>query len=213
MKAAYLSEFFGTAALLLVVAGSGVMGEGLSDGIDGIALLANSISTGAALYVLISLLAPVSGAHFNPLVTAYFWITKSIETRVAAIYMTLQCFGAVTGVLVTHLLFDLPIFQVSAKVREGLGIAVSEWVSVVTLLSVIVLGLRFAKQSVPLLVALTVTAGYWFTSSTFFANPAVSIARTFTDTFVGISPTDLSMFLIAQIVGLVSFLGLRKLCN
>ena len=213
MKAAYLSEFFGTAALLLVVAGSGVMGEGLSDGIDGIALLANSISTGAALYVLISLLAPVSGAHFNPLVTAYFWITKSIETRVAAIYMTLQCLGAVTGVLVTHLLFDLPIFQVSAKVREGLGIAVSEWVSVVTLLSVIVLGLRFAKQSVPLLVALTVTAGYWFTSSTFFANPAVSIARTFTDTFVGISPTDLSMFLIAQIVGLASFLGFRKLSN
>ena len=213
MKAAYLSEFFGTAALLLVVAGSGVMGEGLSDGIDGIALLANSISTGAALYVLISLLAPVSGAHFNPLVTAYFWITKSIETRVAAIYMTRPCLGAVTGVLVTHLLFDLPIFQVSAKVREGLGIAVSEWVSVVILLSVIVLGLRFAKQSVPLLVALTVTAGYWFTSSTFFANPAVSIARTFTDTFVGISPTDLSMFLIAQIVGLVSFLGLRKLCN
>lgn len=213
MKAAYLSEFFGTAVLLLVVAGSGVMGEGLSDGIDGIALLANSISTGAALYVLISLLAPISGAHFNPLVTAYFWITKSIETRVAAIYMTLQCFGAVTGVLVTHLLFDLPIFQVSTKVREGLGIAVSEWVSVVILLSVIVLGLRFAKQSVPLLVALTVTAGYWFTSSTFFANPAVSIARTFTDTFVGISPTDLSMFLIAQIVGLASFLGLRKLSS
>jgi len=213
MKAAYLSEFFGTAALLLVVAGSGVMGEGLSDGIDGIALLANSISTGAALYVLISLLAPVSGAHFNPLVTAYFWIIKSIETRVAAIYMTLQCFGAVTGVLVTHLLFDLPIFQVSTKVREGLGIAVSEWVSVVILLSVIVLGLRFAKQSVPLLVALTVTAGYWFTSSTFFANPAVSIARTFTDTFVGISPTDLSIFLIAQIVGLASFLGLRKLSS
>jgi hypothetical protein len=110
-------------------------------------------------------------------------------------------------------LFDLPIFQVSTKVREGLGIAVSEWVSVVILLSVIVLGLRFAKQSVPLLVALTVTAGYWFTSSTFFANPAVSIARTFTDTFVGISPTDLSIFLIAQIVGLASFLGLRKLSS
>ena len=210
MKHAYLAEFFGTSLLLLVVTGSGVMGESLAAGNAGVALLANSIATGAILFVLISLAGPISGAHFNPIVTAFFWRNGSVTARSAAIYMLFQFLGAMAGVLVAHFIFDLPLLQLSSKVRDGLGIFASEVIAVVTLLSVITLGTRYAAQALPMSIALTVTAGYWFTSSTFFANPAVSVARTLTDTFVGISPLDTPIFCLAQIVGLGVFFAVRK---
>ena len=210
MKHAYLAEFFGTGLLLLVVTGSGVMGESLAAGNAGVALLANSIATGAILFVLISLAGPISGAHFNPIVTAFFWRNGSVTARSATFYMLFQFLGAVAGVLVAHFIFDLPLLQLSSKVRDGLGIFASEVIAVVTLLSVITLGTRYAAQALPMSIALTVTAGYWFTSSTFFANPAVSVARTLTDTFVGISPLDTPIFCLAQIVGLGVFFAVRK---
>jgi len=210
MKHAYLAEFFGTGLLLLVVTGSGVMGESLAAGNAGVALLANSIATGAILFVLISLAGPISGAHFNPIVTAFFWRNGSVTARSATFYMLFQFLGAMAGVLVAHFIFDLPLLQLSSKVRDGLGIFASEVIAVVTLLSVITLGRRYAAQALPMSIALTVTAGYWFTSSTFFANPAVSVARTLTDTFVGISPLDTPIFCLAQIVGLGVFFAVRK---
>ncbi len=210
MKHAYLAEFFGTGLLLLVVTGSGVMGESLAAGNAGVALLANSIATGAILFVLISLAGPISGAHFNPIVTAFFWRNGSVTARSATFYMLFQFLGAMAGVLVAHFIFDLPLLQLSSKVRDGLGIFASEVIAVVTLLSVITLGTRYAAQALPMLIALTVTAGYWFTSSTFFANPAVSVARTLTDTFVGISPLDTPIFCLAQILGLGVFFAVRK---
>jgi glycerol uptake facilitator-like aquaporin len=210
MKHAYLAEFFGTGLLLLVVTGSGVMGESLAAGNAGVALLANSIATGAILFVLISLAGPISGAHFNPIVTAFFWRNGSVTARSATFYMLFQFLGAMAGVLVAHFIFDLPLLQLSSKVRDGLGIFASEVIAVVTLLSVITLGTRYAAQALPMSIALTVTAGYWFTSSTFFANPAVSVARTLTDTFVGISPLDTPIFCLAQIAGLGVFFAVRK---
>jgi len=205
MRLTALAEFAGTAALLLVVTGSGIMGERLAGGNDAVALLGNSIATGAGLFVLISVLGPISGAHFNPLVTAYFWVTRSIKHRTAVAFIAAQFSGAWIGVLVAHLLFDLSLLQVSSKERTGVGLLFSEAASVVILLSAITLSLRYAQHSIAMIVSLTVTAGYWFTSSTFFANPAVSIARSMTDTFVGIAPTGLPWFLAAQCFGFLAF--------
>lgn len=195
-----LTEYFGTALLLMVVTGSGVMGESLSLGNAAIALLANSIATGCGLYVLITVLGPISGAHFNPLVSAVAWRTKALSTCDFLSYTAAQVMGAVSGVWLTHLLFTLPVMQMSVKPRHGLGIWVSELVSTLVLLMVIQIGAKHAKDKLAMLVALTVTAGYWFTSSTFFANPAVTIARSLTNTFVGISPLDILGFISAQLV-------------
>lgn len=198
----YLCEFLGTAVLLAVVTGSGIMGETLSQGNAAIALLGNSIATGAALYVLISLLGPLSGAHFNPVVSTMFWKLGHLKTNELFIYWACQFLGAIFGVLVTHLLFGLEIIQESSKARDGFGIWTSEFISTLILLGVIYIGDKLAKEKIAMLVALTVTAGYWFTSSTFFANPAVTIARSLTNTFVGISPADIMGFIIAQILAI-----------
>ncbi|HSH54497.1 MAG TPA: aquaporin [Methylotenera sp.] len=198
-----LTEYLGTALLLMIVAGSGVMGESLSLGNAAIALLANSIATGCGLYVLITVLGPISGAHFNPVVSLIAWRTKALSTNEFLSYIAAQIMGAVSGVWVTHLLFTLPIIQLSTKPRHGLGIWVSELVSTLILLSVIQLGAKHAKDKLAMLVALTVTAGYWFTSSTFFANPAVTIARSLTNTFVGIAPFDILGFITAQLVAVL----------
>ncbi|HSI38293.1 MAG TPA: aquaporin [Methylotenera sp.] len=207
-----LTEYLGTALLLMVVAGSGVMGESLSLGNAAVALLANSIATGCGLYVLITVLGPISGAHFNPLVSLLAWRTKALSTHEFLSYMTAQIMGAVSGVWLTHLLFTLPVIQLSTKPRYGLGIWVSELVSTLILLSVIQLGAKQAKDKLAMLVALTVTAGYWFTSSTFFANPAVTIARSLTNTFVGIAPFDILGFISAQLVAvLLVLIFVRKL--
>ena len=199
----YLSEFIGTALLLAIIAGSGIMGETLGGGNDAVALLGNSIATGTGLYVLITLLGPISGAHFNPVVSLMFWKLGHIDKSKMVAYWVCQFTGAIAGIWLTHFIFSLPILQESSKVRTGMGMWASEFFSTLVLLSVIYLGDRSAKDRIPMLVALTVTAGYWFTSSTFFANPAVTVARSLTNTFVGIAPADTLGFIAAQIVAVV----------
>ena len=198
----YASEFLGTALLLTIVAGSGFMGESLDSGNAAVALLGNSIATGAGLFVLIVLLGPLSGAHFNPVVSLVAWRTGQLGLRKMLGYWVCQFSGAIVGIFLMHLMFHLPILQESSKVRTGLGIWVSEFVSTLILLSVIRLGESNpdSKEKLPLLIAMTVTAGYWFTSSTFFANPAVTLARSFTNTFVGIAPADVGGFVLAQVM-------------
>jgi len=200
MKDKLLSEFFGTALLLAVIAGSGVMGDSLSGGNTAIALLGNSIATGCGLYVLITVLGPVSGAHFNPAVSIMFWRSKALPTQLLIPYISAQLSGGIVGVWLTHLLFELPILQASMNPRTGVGIWVSEVVSTLALLGVIWLGVKYASEKVAMLVGMVVTAGYWFTSSTFFANPAVALARGFTDTFVGIMPAHVPAFLAAELL-------------
>ena len=204
----YISEFIGTALLLAIVAGSGLMGESLAAGNAAVALLGNSIATGAGLYALIVLLGPISGAHFNPVVSLMFWRLGHLDFKKMLAYWGCQFTGAIAGIWLTHLMFSLPIIQESTKVRTGLGIWISEFVSTLVLLSVIHIGDQEAKDRVPMLVALTVTAGYWFTSSTFFANPAVAVARSLTNTFVGIAPNDVFGFVLAEILAALVMVGL-----
>ena len=204
----YISEFVGTALLLAIVAGSGLMGESLGAGNAAVALLGNSIATGAGLYALIVLLGPISGAHFNPVVSLMFWKLGHLDFKKMLAYWGCQFTGAIAGIWLTHLMFSLPIIQESTKVRTGLGIWISEFVSTLVLLSVIRIGDQEAKDRVPMLVALTVTAGYWFTSSTFFANPAVAVARSLTNTFVGIAPNDVFGFVLAEILAALVMVGL-----
>jgi glycerol uptake facilitator-like aquaporin len=194
----FMTEFFGTALLLAVVTGSGIMGESLAAGNAAVALLGNSIATGCGLYVLISLLGPISGAHFNPVVSLMFWRMGVIDVRALYVYLCAQFSGAIAGVWLTHLMFGLPILQQADNARTGVGIWVSELVSSLVLLSVIYLGVQYAKDKIAMLVALAVTGGYWFTSSTFFANPAVTVARSLSNTFVGIAPADVMGFIAAQ---------------
>lgn len=207
----FITEFFGTALLLAVVTGSGIMGETLSNsagagaGNAAVALLGNSIATGCGLYVLISLLGPISGAHFNPIVSLMFWRMGVLNLRALYVYLCAQFSGAIAGVWLTHLMFGLPILQQADNARNGVGIWASEFVSTLVLLGVIYLGIRVAKEKIAMLVALTVTAGYWFTSSTFFANPAVTIARSLSNTFVGITPIDIVGFITAQLLALAVF--------
>ena len=203
----YLAEFIGTALLLAIVVGSGFMGETLGAGNAAVALLGNSIATGAGLYVLITLLGPVSGAHFNPVVSLMSWKLGQLDLKKMLGYWACQFSGAIAGIWLTHLLFSLPILQESTKVRTGLGIWASEFVSTLILLAAIRIGDQVAKDKLPMLVALTVTAGYWFTSSTFFSNPAVALARGFTNTFVGISPSDVPGFVIAEVIAVLVMVG------
>jgi glycerol uptake facilitator-like aquaporin len=196
----YIAEFVGTALLLAIVAGSGIMGDTLSEGNAAVALLGNSIATGAGLYVLIVLLGPISGAHFNPVVSLMFWKLGHLDLKQLITYWACQFSGAIVGIWITHLMFGLAIMQESAKERTGLGIWASELISTLVLLSVIRIGDQGSKDKVPMLVALTVTAGYWFTSSTFFANPAVAVARSMTNTFVGIAPLDVPGFVVAEMI-------------
>jgi glycerol uptake facilitator-like aquaporin len=206
----YLTEFFGTAALLSVITGSGIMGQALSSGSDAVILLGNSIATGAGLYVLIMILGPISGAHFNPLVSVMAYRQKQLKQNDLLPYIASQITGAISGVWMTHLMFNLPIIQASTKIRTGLGIWVSELMATLILLTVIYLGLKYAKKQIAMIVALTVTAGYWFTSSTFFCNPAVTFARSLTDTFVGIAPQNILGFVIPQVIALMLILKIIK---
>ena len=200
ISTAFASEFTGTMLLLAIVTGSGIMGETLGAGNSGVALFGNSIATGCGLYVLITLLAPLSGAHFNPVVSLLAWRNAALSTPHLLGYLVAQTTEAMIGVWLTHVLFVMPILQASSKPRHGLGIWISEFVATLVLLGVIHLGVKNAQEKVPMLVAMTVTAGYWFTSSTFFANPAVTLARRSTDTFVGINPADVLGFVSAQLV-------------
>jgi len=202
MKRQFAAEFFGTALLLLAVAGSGVMGVSLAGGNVAVALLANSLVTGAALYVIINLFGPVSGAHLNPIVTLMAWADRAIEARQAFGYLAAQVAGAIAGVWAVHAMFDQAILQVSTKPRSSAGLWFSELLATFLLLLLIRTASSRQDAKLPAYVALTVTAGYWATSSTFFANPAATIARGLTDTFVGIRPADIGPFLLAQLAAL-----------
>lgn len=211
MKRQLAAEFFGTALLLLAVTGSGIMGESLAGGNVAVALLANSLATGAALYVLISLLGPVSGAQLNPVVTLMAWADRVIEARQAFGYLLAQFTGAIAGVWAVHAMFGRTVFQVSTKPRSADGLWFSELLATCLLLLLIRTSSARQDAKLPAYVSLTVAAGYWATASTFFANPAATVARGLTDTFVGIRPDDVGSFLLAQCValGLVLIVGRR----
>jgi glycerol uptake facilitator-like aquaporin len=198
------AEALGTAFLLATVIGSGIMGERLGGGNEALALLGNTLPTGAMLVVLITMLGPISGAHLNPAVTLAFLVKGDAAPRDAIAYVGAQLAGAVVGVLVAHLMFELPLLQVSAKVRAGPAQAFSEWVATFGLVATILLTLRAKPSAIAASVGLYIGAAYWFTASTSFANPAVTVARAISDTFAGIRPADVPLFVIAQLVGALS---------
>lgn len=196
-----LAEFLGTALLLAVVVGSGIMGEQLAGGNTAIALVANSLATGCGLYVLITLLGPISGAHFNPAVTAVFCARGEKPWRLLPAYTAAQLSGGIAGVWLTHAMFALPVLQVSTHVRSGGAQWLAEGVATFGLVLTILGGLRQATAQVPVLVAAYITAAYWFTASTSFANPAVTVARSMSNTFAGIAPEGIAGFVLAQLAG------------
>jgi glycerol uptake facilitator-like aquaporin len=196
-----LAEALGTSLLLATVVGSGIMGVALSQGNDAIALLANAGATAAMLYVLIVGLGPLSGAHFNPAVTLAMRWRGELDTRAALAYIGVQVPAAIAGVLLAHAMFDLPLWQPGTHVRTGAAQWLSEGVATFGLLLTILLGLRHRAAAIPALVASYIFAAYWFTASTSFANPAVTIARAFTQSFAGIRPEDVAGFVLAQLAG------------
>jgi glycerol uptake facilitator-like aquaporin len=195
------AEFLGSAFLLATVIGSGIMGERLAGGNVAIALLGNTIPTGAILFVLITMLGPISGAHFNPAVSAVFAIRKELPASEAVGYIVAQMLGALVGVLAAHLMFNEAPWQVSTKLRAGPSQWFSEWVATFGLVVVILLTLKANRAAVAASVGLYITAAYWFTASTSFANPAVTVARAWSETFAGIRPQDVAPFVLAQLVG------------
>lgn len=211
--APYFAECFGTAALLAVVIGSGIMGESLAAGNTAIALLANTMATACGLFVLIGSLGPVSGAQFNPVVTLMCWARKEQSAARSLGFIALQCAGGVLGVWLAHAMFDLSVLQTSAKVRASDGLWLSEFVATSALLWTIHLARAESVNVVAGRVACVIAAAYWFTASTSFANPAVTFARSLSDTFAGIRPVDVPMFLAMQFLALIVFMlvtGLGK---
>lgn len=201
-RRAIVAEFIGSALLLATVIGSGIMGEQLAGGNVAIALLGNTIPTGAILYVLITILGPVSGAHFNPAVSLAMCATGRMGWARLAPFIAAQVLGAVAGVWLAHAMFDLPVLEISTKLRWGTGQWIAETVATFGLLLTIFGGLRFNVAAIPALVGFYITAAYWFTASTSFANPAVTLARALSNTFAGISPGSVLPFILSQIVGL-----------
>jgi glycerol uptake facilitator-like aquaporin len=195
------AEFIGTAFLLATVVGSGIMAENLAGGNVAIALLGNTIPTGAILVVLITMLGPISGAHFNPAVTLAFGLRREISPGHGIIYIAFQIAGGIAGVWAAHLMFDESIIQFSQKMRTGSGQWFAESVATFGLVFIILATLKARESAVAMAVGLYITAAYWFTASTSFANPAVTIARGFSDTFSGIRPMDVPAFIAAQILG------------
>src|SRR6516225_3752235 len=195
------AEGLGTAILLATVVGSGIMAERLSEGIQAIALLGNTIPTGAILVVIITILGPVSGAHFNPAVTLVFAARGGTPWSDVGPYIVVQCLGAIAGTALAHLMFDLAPLAIGTTGRSGPSQWLAEAVATFTLVLAILGGTRYAPSAIPWLVGLTITAAYWFTSSTSFANPAVTIARGFTTTFSGIAINHVPAFIVAQLVG------------
>jgi len=195
------AEAVGTALLLATVVGSGIMGETLAAGNTAVALLGNTIATGAILVVLILIFGPVSGAHFNPAVTLCFRLRGEIATGEALAFVGAQIAGGLFGVLVAHVMFEMPAFSPSLNVRTGTGQWVAEAVATFGLVLTILGCVRYRAEAVPFAVGLYITAGYWFTASTSFANPAVTVARSLTDSFSGIRPADAPGFIAAQIAG------------
>jgi glycerol uptake facilitator-like aquaporin len=194
------AEALGTGFLVATVVGSGAMAESLTKD-NALALLGNTLPTGAMLVVLITILGPISGAHFNPAASLVFALKRDLPAREAALYVLAQIVGGVLGTMAAHAMFALPLLAASMKVRTGGAQWFAEWVASFGLVVTILAGIRLARASVPWLVGLYITAAYWFTASTSFANPAVAIARAFTNTFSGIRPIDLPGFIAAQLLG------------
>ena len=196
-----VAEFLGSALLLATVVGSGIMAAKLSGGNDALALLGNTLPTGAILVVLILIFAPVSGAHFNPAVTLAFVSRGELPMRVALVYLAAQIAGAIAGAWSAHLMFELPVAQLSSTVRTGAGQWIAEAIATFGLLLTIFGCVAGARAAIPYAVGLYITAAYWFTASTSFANPAVTIARSLSDTFSGIAPGGVPAFIAAQLAG------------
>ena len=196
-----VAEALGTLLLLATVVGSGIMAENLADGNDAVALLGNTLATGAILAVLITLFGRISGAHFNPAVTLAFLVRREIDGKTAAAYLVVQIAGALAGAVLAHAMFDLDLMQASTKARTGMGQWLSEAVAAFGLVATILATLKARPGAVAAMVGLYISAGYWFTASTSFANPAVTVARSFTDTFSGIAPVDAPAFIVAQFAG------------
>jgi glycerol uptake facilitator-like aquaporin len=195
-----VSEALGTAVLVATVVGSGIMATKLTSDVA-LALLGNTLPTGAILVVLITILGPISGAHFNPAVTLVFGLRREISFTAVALYIVAQIAGGIIGTLVAHGMFELPLVQISTHVRTGSAQWLAEAVAAFGLVFTILAGLRFRSDAIPWLVGLYITAAYWFTASTSFANPAVAIARAFSNTFAGIRPVDLPGFIVAELLG------------
>lgn len=207
----YLAEFLGSLLLLATVVGSGIMAESLAGGNVAVALLGNTIPTGAILFVLITLFGPISGAHFNPAVTAAFLLRGEIGGAESAIYILLQVIGGIAGVVLANAMFDLEAWQVSEKLRSSPGQWLSEGVATFGLVLSILVVLRTRPGAVAAVVGLYITAAYWFTASTSFANPAVTIARQFSNTFAGIAPGNVAAFVAAQFAGMMVAVGIAAL--
>ena len=206
INSSHISELVGTFFLTAVVIGSGIMAENLSQGNDAVSLLGNTIATGAILFVLIKSFSSISGAHFNPVVTLIFLIKKELSLFDALKYVLFQFLGALLSVVSVHYYFGQQIIQISTNNRGGIEMIFSEVIATIGLIITILFVKKYNPKDVASAVALFITAGYWFTSSTSFANPAVTIARTFTDTFTGISPSSVDNFIIGQLIG--SYLAL-----
>ena len=209
---AYLSEYLGTTFLLMIVVGSGIMGQSLSDN-DSITLLANTIATGSGLIVLIWMFSKISGAHFNPAVSVVMFANGELSSRNFILYGLLQVSGAISGTLLANYMFGLDALQVSVNSRSGLNLYISEVVATFGLLLVILRVRTVRSELVAPAVGLYITSAYWFTSSTSFANPAVTIGRMFTDTFTGIDPGNVLFFITAQFIGAFLAFGINKILD
>lgn len=207
MERRLIAEWLGTFSLLATVVGSGIMAERLAGGNVAVALLGNTIPTGAILVVLITVFGPISGAHFNPAVTLCFALRREIAPRLAALYVGAQVFGGVVGVLAAQIMFDLPLVEPSMTARTGVGQWTGEFVATFGLIGTILCCLKARPDAVPMAVGLYITAAYWFTSSTSFANPAVTIARSLSNTFAGIAPAHVTAFIAVQPIAAVLATG------
>ncbi len=205
-----VAEAIGTAFLLAAIVGSGIMAERLSGGNIALALLCNAIATGAALTVLIFVFEPLSGAHFNPAVSIAFVVRGEMDTRSMATYVVAQFVGAILGVWLAHLMFELPVFQISTTVRSGPGQWVAEIVATLGLLLTILGCMAKNPSAIPVAVGLYIASAYWFTASTSFANPAVTVARSLSDTFAGIAPAGVPFFVVAQLLGTIAAVALAR---
>ncbi|AZO32295.1 MULTISPECIES: MIP/aquaporin family protein [unclassified Mesorhizobium] len=202
-----VAEALGTGLLVATVVGSGIMGETLAHD-TALALLGNTLATGAMLVVLITILGPISGAHFNPAVSLVFCLNRTLPARDLPVYLVAQVIGGIAGTVAAHLMFALPVLEIATKLRAGPAQWFSEAVATFGLVAVILAGLRFEQRAVPWLVGLYITAAYWFTASTSFANPAIALARSLTNTFSGIRPLDLPGFIVAELLGALIALAL-----
>lgn len=209
----YFAESLGTFFLVAVVVGSGIMAENLSMGNNAVALLGNTIATGAILFVIIKMFGSISGAHFNPAVSLVFYVRKEINLRDFISYVVVQILSAVLAVFFIHYIFGINLFQISTNIRGETPLLVSEIIATFGLLLTILFIRNNDQDSVAIGVALFITAGYWFTSSTSFANPAVTIARMFTDTFTGIAPASFPYFIVGQLIGCLAANSIFNLFN